>query len=475
MSRHVAVIGGGISGLTACFRLLRASDESVQISLFESSDRLGGVIQTDTTQGVVLEGGPDSVLRRKPEFIDLVTELGLASTIIGTNPRAHGSFIFHQGHFHDIPQGVRAGIPTRLDSLWGTELLSLGEKLRVWGDLFRPRVDWPDDVAVGDILRRRLGNGYVDRIAAPLLAGIYADDIDQLSAAVTTPHLLSFQRRGHSLIREAKAFWRESQSASPGLFITLAQGMQSVIDALTRAISQRVALYSRTTVAAIAMASGGYEIATMDGRQVAASDVIVAVPAYQASHLLTFCSEKTRQLLADIAYADLAVVGAVYRPQAFGRPLDRTGFLVPRGEGLEMTAGTWVASKWDYRDTASVVPIRAFFGRAQHNDLLGRADAEIRSRFREEMGYIMGVTDEPLYERVFRIPAGMPQFRVGHQERIRAIKAELARWSGLEVIGPYFDGVGVPDCMRHANHAVSELMQSWPTTLATPTMAPRSH
>ncbi|PSR20642.1 MAG: protoporphyrinogen oxidase [Sulfobacillus acidophilus] len=468
MRRHVAVIGGGISGLAASYRLMQETDESVRISLFESSERLGGVIATDTTHGVVLEAGPDSVLRRKPEFMDLVTELGLASSVIGPNPKARGSYIFHQGHFHDIPRGVQAGIPTRLDSLWSTELLSLGEKVRVWEDLVRPRVKWPEDVAVGDILRQRLGSGYVARIAAPLMSGIYAGDIDQLSAAVTAPQLLAFQARGKSVIRQAKAFWRETPPSPQGLFITLAQGMQTLIDALTRAISERVTLYRRAPVYGITANADGYELFMADGRRVAVTDVVMAVPAYQASALLTFCDEKTRRLLAGIGYADLAVVGAVYRPQAFGRPLDRTGFLVPRGEGLEMTAATWVASKWNYHDydDEKGVPIRAFFGRTDRRDLLQRSDEEILTIFRQEMGYIMGVTDEPLYERVFRIPAGMPQFRVGHRERMRQLRAEIARWPGLKIVGPYIDGVGVPDCLRHANQAVRELMRSWSQTLS---------
>lgn len=474
MTRRVAVVGGGISGLAAAYRLaVELGNQGAEISLFEASDRFGGVIATDVSQGVVLEGGPDSFLRRKPEAVDLAQELGLGDEIMGTNPQVRGSYIFHRGHFHDIPLGVRAGIPTRLDTLWGTELLSLAEKMRLWGDLALPRQPMGEDIALGSLLRYRLGSGYVDRIAAPMLSGIYAGDIDQLSTAATAPQLLQYQAQGKSLIREAQRSAgptpRPAAHASPGMFVSLVRGVGSLIDALVQSLtSSRVRLYRECPVKRLAQSSDGYTLTLADGRTVAATDVILAIPAYRAAQLLAFWDDAARQLLQEIPYADLAVMGAVYEPGAFGRPLTRTGFLVPRGEGLAMTAGTWVRAKWDYPDTTPLVPVRAFFGRAGDRELLTQTDEVMADRFRREMGYIMGVTDAPRYERVFRIPQGMPQYLVGHRERAQRIQAEAARWPGLKVIGSYFDGVGVPDCIRHANDAARELAQTAPSHVSAP-------
>ncbi|NMP23108.1 protoporphyrinogen oxidase [Sulfobacillus harzensis] len=456
MTRRVAIIGGGISGLTAAYRILEA-DESFSVTLFEASPRLGGVIQSDTSQGVVLEGGPDSFLARKPEAIQLAEDLGLGDELMSTNPKVRGSYIFHGGHFCDIPEGVQAGIPTRLDTLWGTELLSMGEKIRLLGDLSLPRQPIVADIALGELLRYRLGSGYVDRIAAPMLSGIYAGDIDKLSTAVTAPQLLLYQRRGRSLIQEAQKQPRPKVSGS--LFRSLVRGVGSLIDVLTQALQDRAEIRLECPVETVRPApGGGFEVVVADGSAPhLATDVIVAVPAYRAAHILDFWSEEARTWLSSIGYADLAVIGAVYEPKAFSRELDKTGFLVPKGEGVEMTAGTWVRSKWDYPEELAVVPIRAFYGRAGGGRILSQSDEELLIRFRQEMGYIMGVTDAPRYARVFRLPQAMPQYAVGHQERAARIRRH-AEASGIHIIGNYFDGVGVPDCIRHANEAAAQVV-----------------
>ncbi len=468
MTRRIVVVGGGISGLTAAYRIIREmGPRAVELTLLEASEQFGGVIATDASQGVVLEGGPDSFLRRKPEAVQLAQDLGLGREIIGTNPNVRGSYIVHRGHFHDIPLGVRVGVPTRLDTLWTTELLSLAEKMRVWGDLILPRKPISSDVAVGTLMRYRFGNGYVDRIAAPMLSGIYAGDIDRLSAQATAPALLTYQARGRSLIREAEHEAKKvpvsgdnSPKAPSGLFVSLLRGVGSLVDALVVALESKASLNRESPVQSITYQSEGFALTLRDGRTFEATDVVLAVPAYRAAQLLTFWDRDARRLLAEIPYADLAVIGAVYAPNAFSRPLARTGFLVPRGEGLEMTAATWVRTKWAYPDDVPLVPVRAFFGRADQQGLLDQSDQAMMETFRREMGYIMGVTDEPRYTRVFRIPQGMPQYLVGHRERAHRILNEAARWPGLKLVGSYFDGVGVPDCIRRANQAAVEVAQA---------------
>lgn len=462
MSRQVAVIGGGISGLTCAYRLLKESPEPLGLTLYEASDRLGGVITTDVSQGVVLEGGPDSFLRRKPQALDLIQELGMEDQVLGTNPQIRGAYIFHQGHFHDIPPGVGAGIPTRLDTLWGTELLSLGEKLPLFFNRVRPRRTPVRDVPLGPLLRHRFGNGYVDRIAAPMMAGIYAGDIDQLSTAATAPGLLVRPRRTRRTPKIPEV--RPASDSAPRLsmFATLKGGMETLVQALTArvmALPARVVL--NTPIVQVTTSADGFAVTTAGGSVAFFSDVVVAVPAYQAATLLAEFGSDVRQILSSIPYADLAVVGAVYAPEAVSRPLDRTGFLVPRGEGVEMTAGTWVHAKWAYPDAPAWVPVRGFYGRVGQQGLLSGGDDDLLSVFRREMGYIMGVTDAPHYSHVFRAPGAMPQYLVGHLTRIQTVRQALSRWPHLQVIGSYIDGVGVPDCIRHANDAAAQLIRQW--------------
>jgi len=466
MIRRVAVIGGGISGLTAAYRLTQYQTEPIERSLFEASNRLGGVIQTDRSHTVVLEGGPDSFLRRKPEAIQLSEELGLGAELMGTNPNVRGSYIFREGRFHSIPAGIQSGIPTQLDSLWKSELLTTSDKIRLMGDLTLPRRPVARDVSLGSLLRYRFGNAYVDRIASPILSGIYAGDIDTLSCELTAPQLLRYQSRGRSLIKEAKKHATRVPKHGPrradsSLFSSLVRGMGSLVDALERAIEGQVEVHLQSPIRTVTYEGGRYHLTTDRGMSYEATDLVIALPAYRAAEILTCWSDDARQLMREIPYTDLAVIGAVYDPSAFKRSLDKTGFLVPRGEGVEMTAGTWVRSKWAYPDNSLSVPVRAFYGRAGDGDVLERSDDMMLKQFRQEMGYIMGVTDAPEYGRVFRIPGAMPQYLVGHRERMGNIEREVFRWPGLALIGAYFDGVGVPDCIRHANEGVAHLTSQW--------------
>lgn len=454
-ARRIAIIGGGISGLAAAYRL-RGQGE---ILLYESSKRLGGVIRTDRSQGVVLEGGPDSFLNRKPEAQALCEELGLGPDLIGSNPKTRGAYIFHQGHFYDVPSGVQAGIPTRFDGLWSSGLLSTQDKLRALGDFVLPRrTRGLSDVALGKLLRYRLGDGLVDTLAAPILSGIYAGDIDKLSTRMAAPRLLSYQEHGKSLMREAERAVKQKSSPAPGgVFSTLVSGMESLIVALAERL-EGVEVHLGDRVDAITpLATGGFRVMSSAGSE-DVEEVIVSTPAYESSRLLDFLPEAQRRHLELIEYADLLVVGLVFKADAFSRPLNKTGFLVPKIEGLQMTAATWVRSKWHYPDASDVVPIRVFMGRAGDTTLLTKTDQELKDLVRDELAYVMGVTERPIYSALFRIPRGMPQYGVGHWDRMVALDEAVEGFPGLHLIGAYRDGVGIPDCIRLANMTTNRLL-----------------
>lgn len=456
--RSIAIVGGGITGLTAAYRLSRwAATRGVQIRLFERQDRLGGIIQTDTRAGVVLEGGPDSFLRRKVDIIDLCRDLEIDRRLIGTNPAVRGAYIFHRGRLHPIPDGLQAGIPARIGPLAASTLLDPWGKLRAAGDLVLPRrVHTDEDVSIGSLLRYRFGDQVVERLAAPILSGIYAGDIDALSLRATFPDLWDTAAASRSLILAARS--RRAPPADPGAspFVTLADGIASLIQALAASLTP-VDIRLNTPVMAIRPDAGGYWVDAGENAGMRADAVVLAVPAHQAAALVAFAGDEMAGVLNTIPYANLAVVGMVYPASSLSRSLDKTGFLVPKTEGLAMTACTWVSAKWRYPDAADKLVLRIFYGRADGPDVLDWTDTEFIARARADLSTTMGLTAEPEYARIFRLPRSMPQYTTGHLDRMAHLDSLVAKWPGLYLAGAAYYGVGVPDCVRQANRVADRI------------------
>lgn len=454
--KRVAILGGGISGLTVAHRLepyARAGD--LEVHLIEARGRLGGVIQTDTGHGAILEGGPDSLLRRKPAAEKLCRDLGLEDDLIGLNPAVRGSYIFHRGRLHPIPAGVQAGVPTQLTALWRSPLLSSGGKLRVLVDLFLRPSRSTDDRGLGEMLTRHFGREVVDRLAEPMLAGIYAGEARHLSTRASFPHLLEMEARHGSLIaayRRRSAGPPSEARGSP--FLTLSGGMETLIRALSDELTATAVHRDIAAVSARPAKGQGWEV-TFDRGQVWTADAVVAaLPAHASATLVASAAPGLADLLRAIPYADLAVVGLLYDPAAVTRRLDRTGFLVPRGENLAMTACTWVASKWGTVAPGGV-PLRVFFGRAGGEDVTGWDDDRFRDTVRRELRATMGIATDPRHVVIFRWPKAMPQYLVGHVDRVAALRQGLQVLPGLYLAGSYLEGVGVPDCIR-LGEAVAE-------------------
>lgn len=464
--RRIAIIGAGITGLTAAYRLEAwARDHRVAVSVFEAKGRPGGIIRTTRMAGVVVEGGADSFLTRKPEALQLAYELGLGGDVIGSNPKARGAYIFHRRKFHPIPRGIVYGVPTDLDALRKSGILTSWGKWRVLGDLVLPGQAIDGDIALGQLLRHRFGNQWVDRLAAPILSGIYGGDVDHLSLEAIAPAVAGWLRRQKSLIRAAQKSVAEESlkratahfSVGPdSMFATLAQGLSTLVEALAARL-QWTRLRYQTAVTRIEPVPGGrFRLFTNSGDEIADA-VIVTVPAHAAASLLSF-APVVAEHLGRIPYADVAVVGAVYRPQAITLRMDRTGFLVPGGQGVQLTAATWVRAKWAYRNDTPYVPLRTFYGRAGQPSVLHRSDAEILDWHHEDLKATMGIDADPIEAAVFRIPQGMPQYLVGHRDRVNQITQRLNAWHGLILAGAAYDGVGIPDCIRQGTSAAQRVM-----------------
>ncbi len=452
--KRVAIIGGGVSGLALAYRLEPAARAGqIEVHLFEAKDRLGGVIQTDREHGAVLEGGPDSMLRRKPEAAELCRALGLGPHLIGGNPEVHGAYIYHRQRLHPIPEGVVAGVPTDLGELWKSGLISVAGKLRASMDLVLPRFRISGDMGLGKLLASRFGQEVVDVLAQPMLSGIYAGQAYELSTAGTFPQLLEMASESRSLIlgyRRLRAT-TQAKGVSESPFLTLDVGMSALIEALTAALTAGLVHIAMPVAGIEKMREGRpWRLHFAHGPSLTADCVALATPAYVSADLLQPIALAASRLLESIEYANLAVAASVYDPLDIPMTLDRTGFLVPRGEGLAMTACTWSQSKWGTK-AAGGVPLRVFFGRAGGEDVSAWDDAQLTQVMAREMRLTMGIDKPPRYLRIFRWPRSMPQYSVGHPERMWQLRQALLAAPGIFAAGSFFQGVGIPDCVRQAN------------------------
>ncbi len=451
----VAIVGAGISGLSAAYYLQTLGAGSVSVTVYEGSSRAGGAIITDVSQGIPLEGGPDSLLVRKPAGVGLVRELGLGESLVPTHPDARGADIFHDGVLHPIPPGLMAGVPDDPKPLLESGLLGPQGKRDLMRDRRRPRPRRTGgDVSLGELLAYHLGPELVDRIAAPLLSGIYAGDIWQLSTRATYPQLLEWEQRYRSLMAGRAAMPPPPPGPRAPIFMTPRAGLQSLVQALLQKLSASVRL--NAPVEAVVPDGDRFRVRTPSGVDLVDA-VVLAVPAMEAARLSEEVEPAAAALLGTIPYAPLAVVGLVFDPDTIAAPPGRTGALVPKGEGLALTAVTYVAQKWPYGDVG-VIPVRVFYGRSGDDRAVGMNDIDLAELAVSELAQLAPVSGQPRYVRVFRHRPGMPQYTLGHDDRVQAIEKCLAGWPRLRVCGSAFHGVGIPDCVQDARRQAEGLL-----------------
>ena len=454
------MVGGGVTGLAAAHRLL-AESPGLTVTILEAGPRLGGSVVTDRVAGVPLEGGPDSVLTRKPWALDLMRTLGLEQHLIATRPVARGALLWWDERLIPIPRGTGNGVPGRLDLLWRSGLLSAQGRRRAVGDSFLPNRLPAGDVGVGIALRARFGREVVERLAAPMLAGIYAGEVDRLSLDAVAPHLRDLLARYGSLSRGVREARRRAPQAGGPLFQTLESGLATFVEALARRIQEaggRIVVGARAV--RLVPEPDGVGVETADGRRFWGDVVVSAFPAWAAAECLPQSMEAVR-LLRSIPYANLAVVGLVYPLGALPVPRDVTGVLVPRQPDARLTALTFLASKWGYRESLAVEPIRAFYGTADGPDILALSEERLRAMAIRDTARILGVPPvDPAYARVFRHPRAMPQYVVGHQARLDRLDRELAAWPRLTWAGNWRDGVGMPDAVRSGEAAAARTLET---------------
>jgi oxygen-dependent protoporphyrinogen oxidase len=458
MSR-VVVIGGGIAGLAAAYRLTQIAPE-VAVTLIESDHRLGGKILTERVDGFVIEGGPDTFLSLKPRGLGLCRELGLENRLHGTNEKIRRTYVMCGNKLHELPEGLTGLIPSRFGPMTKTGLISPLGKLRMGLEYFLPPRSLNGDESLAAFVERRLGRELYDRLIEPLMGGIYAGDGEQLSLAATFPQLRQTELEYGGLIRGMLAAKKKAPPSKPGskkwsAFLTPTTGLAEIVEALeTKLIG--VAVRVGTRVARVKAAPPGYSVIVENGEAMRADAVIFATPASVTADLISNLDSQIALALRAIPYVSTATVSVAYPLADIPRPLDGYGYIIPRAEGRPILACTWTSTKFPHRAPEGHSLIRAFVGRAGQEDVLERTDQELLQLVCDELRRTLGITTPPILYRIFRWPKAMPQYTLGHLDRLAVIEQRLAAHPGLFVAGNAYRGIGIPDCIASGEAAADK-------------------
>jgi protoporphyrinogen/coproporphyrinogen III oxidase len=458
--KRIAIIGGGISGLSAAYALeeRRLRGVPVEYVLFEASSRLGGVLVTDHVQGCLVEAGPDSFLTEKPWAIELCKKLDLADQLIGSNDAQRKTYILVKGKLVVMPDGLMFMVPTKILPTVFSPLFSLRTKMRMAAEWFHPPRKACDDETVAQLVERHYGPEMVDRLADPLLSGVYGGEASHLSVRAVLARFADMEAKHGSLGRAMLAARKKMGApakAPPPLFTSLKEGMQQMVDALVTRLDRR-ALRLSAPVQVVMAENGGWTVSA--GYKSDYFDaVIIATPAPAAASLLHLTHEKLASELAGIRYSSSVTVTLGYDEKVRRSLPPGFGFLVPRSEGRRMLAATFVHNKFPHRAPENRAIVRCFLGGARDEQILSSKDDEILRIVRSELQQIIGLAAEPLFARVYKWRSAMAQYEVGHLERMQRIEALCLTRDGLVLAGNAFTGIGVPDCVRSGTQAADRL------------------
>jgi protoporphyrinogen/coproporphyrinogen III oxidase len=469
---RIAIIGGGIAGLAAAYELEKArrAGAAVDYTLFEERPRLGGSLASEVVGGAVLERGPDSFLTEKPAAAELCRELGLGGELIPSNDAARKTYIVTHNRLVALPDGLMFLVPTKLVPTAMTRLFSARTKMRMALELLRPPRPRDGDESVARLVERHFGQEAVDRLADPLLSGIYGGDATQLSAQTVLPRLVEMETKYGSLTRGMLAAHRKmramAKSSSNGtnrggaIFTALRGGMQQLVDAITARL-EGGSVRTATPVSGIEKTSQGWKVQAGEVSE-AFDALIVAAPAWAAGELLAPVDAALGAELSGIPYSSSITVNLVYDEGKIGPLPEGFGFLVPAVEGRAMLACTFAHRKFLGRTPPGKAVFRAFLGGMKRTDLLEEIDEALVAVVRREMREILGAKTfgtevEPEFAQVTRWRRAMAQYAVGHKARMQRLNARVTALPGLRLAGNAYDGIGVPDCIRLGRKAAREL------------------
>jgi oxygen-dependent protoporphyrinogen oxidase len=460
---RIAIIGGGISGLTAAFHLephRRAG--AAEYTLYESSPHLGGVLRTEHIHGCIVEAGPDSFITEKNWAADLCRTLGLGDQLIGSNDADRKTYILVGGQLIPLPDGLMFMVPTRILSTGLSPLFSWGTKLRMAQELFHPLRAAEADESVASLVERHYGKEMVDRLADPLLSGVYGGEAASLSVRAVLPRFAEMERThgslGRAILAAREKMPRPANRPAPPLFTSLKNGMQQLVETLVPHLNPS-SLVTGTTVHSIEPEAGGWKV-SVKSKSDHFDAVILAVPAHVAAKLLVNNSPAFASELAAIRYSSSITVGLGYDHDVRQSLPPGFGFLVPRSEGKRLLAATFVHNKFPHRAPEDRALLRCFFAGSNAEDVSQLSDDAILAVVRNELQQILGLRAAPLFARVYKWKSAMAQYGVGHLDRLDRIERLRQQLPKLALAGNGYRGIGVPDCIRSGSEAAKQILST---------------
>lgn len=459
MTRHIVIVGSGITGLSAAFYLqkeIKERDLPWKITLLESEARLGGKMQTEVRDGFIMERGPDSFLGRKKSATSLIEELGLSHELVRNKGKQ--SYILHRNRLVPMPEGTMMGIPSKWAPFAFTPLISFPGKVRAAADLVLPRSKQlkKEDLSIGAFFRYRFGNEVVERIIEPLLSGIYAGNIDEMSLQSLFPQFLQLGEKYRSMMIGMKRSQprRKKEDQPKGAFLTLKSGLHTMVEELEKQLSN-VKILKRTALMKIEKGDEGYRLWLSDGSSLAADAVAMTVP-----HQVVYEALGRHSFLKPLHGHPTSVATIILAFDEKDAPLkiDGSGFLIPRGEDYTITACTWTHKKWPHTAPPGKALLRCYIGRAGDESGLDKSDEEMVELVIEELKRITPI-GKPEFACVTRWPKGMPQFAVGHQAWLKKVRKGMAQhFPGIFLAGSAYDGFGIPDCIEQGKKLVPQVI-----------------
>ncbi|MCP4169684.1 MAG: protoporphyrinogen oxidase [Fuerstiella sp.] len=476
--RRVAVIGGGITGLSAAQRLI-STDPMAEVVILESTERFGGIIRTEHGHGFLMELGPDSFITNKPGGIQLCEEVGLADELIPTDAEFRRSLVLRNGKPRLVPEGFMLMAPAKPWKIATTPVLSVAGKIRLLREAFiRPKTGEEEDESLAGFVRRRFGRQTLERLVQPLVGGIYTSDPEKLSLKATLPRFIDMEQQYGSVIRATLAEQRQKKGrgeadsgsgARYGLFAAPRNGLGSLVDGVLEWLrgSERVCFCSNTPVSGLTQTSAedgtaapSWAVSAPDVPDEIFDDVILTLSTHKAADLLNDESfSELAQALREIEYASSAIVVTTHKLSDFRHSLDAFGLVVPAIENRRILAVSFTSRKFPGRAPAGHVLLRTFVGGAMQPELLEHSDAEITQFVHQELSAILGMNAAPSFSQVVRYQRAMPQYHVGHLARVAEIERLSDEHRGLHLAGSAYFGVGLPDSIASGWLAADRVLQ----------------
>ncbi|MDP4083928.1 MAG: protoporphyrinogen oxidase [Bacillota bacterium] len=462
--KKVAILGGGIAGLTTAFylqKIVREKSLPIEIKLIEASHHLGGKMQTVVRDGFTIERGPDSFLARKTSITRLAKEVGMEHQLVHNSTGK--SYVLVDEKLYSMPGGSIMGIPTEIGPFITTGLFSLGGKLRAAADFILPRSESGKDQSLGQFFRRRLGDEVVENLIEPLLSGIYAGDIDQLSLMSTFPQFYEVEQKYRSLIlgmkKAAPPKPKTSGSSEPkkqGVFLTFKTGLQSFAEAIESKLDPNMILKGHR-VNKVTKNGNEYEIYLNNGETLMA-DCIVAATPHKATQVM-FSDYSFFDSFKIVPSTSVATVALAFPLEAIKKDIDGTGFVVSRNSDYTITACTWTHKKWEHSTPEGKALLRCYVGRAGDETIVELSDDQIVKIVLDDLNKTMDITMDPEFFVISRWKNAMPQYTVGHKQRLKEIYEHVTEeLPGVFLAGSSYEGIGVPDCIDQGEKAVQSVL-----------------